>query len=357
MRTEEEFIKLVTNLSDAFGPSGFEDDVIALAKEEVSDSYTTTRDALNNLYIQAPGNTGNRPRVWLDAHSDEVGFLVQALRPDGTMDFLPLGGMISSYLPTNKVLIKNAEDELIPATIGSIPPHFSQGNSGQTSTDEMFFDVGATSREELIDSFKIRMAAPAVPAVSCHYDQKRQLFSGKAFDCRIGCAALLETLEQLEDMDRKVDIIATFTSQEEVGDRGARGAADIVDADVCICFEGCPADDTCMPEYKIQSGLRRGPMLRHYDCVMITNPRFQRFALTVAEKYDIPVQESVRKGGGTNAGEIHNRRHGVPTIVIGVPVRYIHTPHCYCTLEDAQNAIALAKHMIAELDAETIAQF
>ena len=154
-----------------------------------------------------------------------------------------------------------------------------------------------------------------------------------------------------------VDVAATLTVQEEVGERGSMAAVDNIDADVCIVFEGCPADDTFSPDYLIQAALRKGPMLRHFDCSMITNPRFQRFALDLGEELGIPVQESVRSGGGTNGKYIHASRHGVPTIVIGIPVRYIHSHHGICTLEDYENAVKLAVEIVKRLNEETIRSF
>ena len=156
-------------------------------------------------------------------------------------------------------------------------------NQGRILSD-LAIDVGAVSAQDLKENFQIRMAAPVVPDVTCTYDETHDLFIGKAFDCRIGCAALIETLNQLSTEMLDVDVEATLTVQEEVGERGSMAAVDNIDADVCIVFEGCPADDTFSPDYLIQAALRKGPMLRHFDCSMITNPRFQRFALDLGEE-------------------------------------------------------------------------
>ena len=101
--------------------------------------------------------------------------------------------------------------------------------------------------------------------------------------------------------------------------------ANTVKPDVAIVFEGCPADDTVVEPYMIQTAIRKGPMLRHIDQRMITHPRFQRYALDMAEAKGIPVQEAVRTGGSTNGAPIHLSGQGVPCIVMGLPVRYIHS--------------------------------
>ena len=122
-----------------------------------------------------------------------------------------------------------------------------------------------------------------------------------------------------------------------------------------ICFEGCPADDTFQEPWMVQAALYKGPMLRHFDVSMITSPRFQKFALDIAQKYNIPCQESVRSGGGTDAGMIHTE--GIPCIVIGIPVRYIHSSNCFCTLDDYQNAVNLAEKIVLNLNEEVLASF
>ena len=124
---------------------------------------------------------------------------------------------------------------------------------------------------------------------------------GKAFDNRLGCAAVLSTIERLAGESLAVNVTGAFGSQEEVGTRGAVVTANRVSPDIALVFEGCPADDTVVPDYRAQTVLKKGPMLRHIDARMITNPRFQRYALELAEASGIPVQRAVRSGGATNA--------------------------------------------------------
>ena len=135
------------------------------------------------------------------------------------------------------------------------------------------------------ESYRIQIGCFAVPNVLCSYDERHDIFMGKAFDCRIGCAALIETMHQVQNMD--VAVQGTISAQEEVGERGMKCAIQNIHCDVMIAFEGCPADDTFEESYMIQSALRKGPMLRHFDCSMITNPRFQRFALDVAKRHHL----------------------------------------------------------------------
>ena len=359
MRSKEENIELIKKLSDANGVSGFEDEVATLCQKEINSYCNCEEDSLRNVYFSLKSNTGKKPKVWLDAHSDEVGFIVQCLKNNGTMNFLPLGGWSGTTIPSSKVRVKTNSGKYIPGIVAAKPVHFMNEaeRNQELRIDNMVVDVGARSLDELKNAFDISLAAPIVPDVKCSFDSENELFLGKAFDCRIGCAAMIETLNQCQNEDLEVDIVGTFSAQEEVGERGMEAAVKRMDADIAIVFEGCPADDTFYEEEAIQSGLKRGPMIRHFDCSMITNHRFIRHALDIAKKHSMPVQEAVRSGGGTNAKFLHTTRNGMPTIVVGVPVRYVHSHHGFVAYQDYLDTIALVKEILMSLNNELIQSF
>jgi putative aminopeptidase FrvX len=348
-------IERIQALSNAFGPSGFEDDVARLVKSELSE-FDCTEDAMRNVRMVLNPN-GKGPKVMLDAHLDEVGMIVQAVKPNGTMKFLPIGGWTPTNFPSSAFKIKNKDGEFVKSVVAAKPPHFASAaeKNAAPSIDSMVLDCGSTSLEETMNDYKVGIASPAVPDVTCVYNEKKHLFSGKAFDCRIGVAAEIETLKRLKDKDLPCVVQGAFSSQEEVGERGVYANYKALQPNIMICFEGCPADDTFQEDWLVQAALYKGPMLRHFDVSMITSPRFQKFALDIAKKYNIPAQESVRSGGGTDAGKIH--MEGIPCIVIGVPVRYIHSSNCFCTLDDYKHAVDLAEKIILNLNEETLASF
>ena len=347
-------IERIKALSDAFGPSGFEDDVAALVREEL-DGYETFTDHMTNVRCEKePGS--DKPNVMLDAHMDEVGAIIQAIKPNGTLRFLPLGGWSAVSFPSSAFKIRYREGKDIPAVVAIKPPHFMKKEERNTlpPVSDMVMDIGVTSAEEARE-LGIGIGSPAVPDITCRYDEERGLFFGKAFDDRIGVACAIETLKRLQEEELPCNLQASFSVQEEVGERGVRSNAEALKPAVMICFEGCPADDTFSEDYMIQAGIGRGPMLRHMDVSMITNWRFQKLALDVAKEKGIPVQESVRSGGGTN-GAMVNQNYGVPAIVIGVPVRYIHSSNCFCRLDDYENAVKLAVELCRVLDAQTVSK-
>ncbi len=348
-------IERILELSDAFGPSGFEDEVVALLEKYlIESSYELREDALRNLYVKKEKK--DALRIMLDAHTDEVGFMVQSLLPQGTMRMAPIGGWSPSQVSSLRLVAKNREGERIAGVVASRPPHFGGEQDKGPDLSTMAFDVGAASPDELKESYAIDLATPLVPYVKSRFDEKRGKLYGKAFDCRLGCAALLETLLALDGKDSPFEIVGTFSSQEETGFRGTQVSARNVKPDVAIVFEGAPADDT-FPVDQVQCALGRGPMLRHMDRSMITNPRFQRFALDTAKKEGIAHQEAVRLGGGTNGAVIHLMEMGVPTVVLGVPVRYIHAGEGIALLSDVENTVRLALAIIDHLTEEIIGTF
>ena len=355
---KEKSIQLIKDLSNVRGISSFEDEVTALFKDTVKDAGTVSEDHMRNVFVKHPANDGKRPVVELDAHSDEVGFMIRAIKPNGQMMFVNVGGWAIVTIPAQKVKVRNRDGEWISGIVSSTPPHFMTAEEKKRlpKPEELSIDVGASSADEIIDVYGIEVGAPVVPDVTCEYNDKTGLFLGKAFDNRIGTALLASTMNDLATEKLDVDVIAGLSSQEEVGDRGAEVVVRKIKPDLAIVFEGAPADDTVMPNYLIQSGLRKGPMLRDFDSTIVTNPHFQRFALDIATKNNIPVQRSVRTGGGQD-GAIINRYNGAPTIVISVPVRYAHTPYCFIAFEDYQNALALAKKIIKALNADVLEKF
>ena len=352
-------LEMIAAISNAKGISGFEDQVVETIRPYAEKLGEVSVDRMRNLYLRRRENTGSRPVVQLDAHSDEVGFMVQAICPNGTLRIIPIGGWVSHNIPAHKVWVRNRTGAYIPGITASKPPHFMTAKERETPLDigSITVDVGAVSREDAIETYGVRIGEPVVPDVTFTYDEKTDLMVGKAFDCRLGCAAILETFRQLQSQELAVDVVGACAVQEEVGTRGATVTAQVINPDIAIVFEGCPADDTCVEPYMVQTAIKRGPMLRHIDARMITNPHFQRYALDLAEELGIPVQEAVRSAGSTNGAVIHLNGQGVPVIVIGIPVRYAHTHYGISAYADFDNAVRLACEILTRLDANVISRF
>ena len=351
-------VKLIKALSDVPGPSGFEDAVLDVVRTALTDICTFEEDKVRNLYIYRRNHSGEKPVLMLDAHGDEVGFMIHSIKPNGTLRFVGLGRMDPRGLAASELLVRNTDGEYVRGIIGLRPPHFSDGKTTDSLDLQSFsIDIGARSPEEAVDVFRIGIGEPAVPATVCRFDERYGLFYGKAFDCRIGVAAMMETIRRLDGLDLPFDVVGVVSSQEEIGDRGIRVAVQKVKPDIAICFEGCPADDTFTAPYAIQTALKCGPMFRYMDTSVICSPRFQRWVLKVAKAHDIPAQASVREGGGNNGAVINLADGGVPVVVACVPVRYIHSMAGITAYEDFENTAELVTVLAKELTPEIFAGF
>ena len=357
MQADPNVLKLIQELSDAPGASGFEDEVVTVARRWCASIGPMKEDFLRNLYIHRKENTGTKPVVMLDAHSDEVGLVIHSIKPNGTLRFLMLGSWNKNALIGTKVLVRNADGDYIPGIIAAKPVHFMTAAEKETAMNDianMVIDVGATSYADAVENFHVRMGEPVVPDTKFYYDEKRDLMFGKGFDCRIGCAALIEALRRLEGKELPCDVIAVLSTQEELGPRNSKVTVHHIHPDIAIVMEGCPADDTFTEPYAIQTALRKGPMFRHLDVSAICAPRYQRWALDLAAKKGIPVQESVRQGGGNNAASIQTALVGAPSIVCGVPVRYAHAPNCISTCYDLEKSIEMVIALLENITPEMI---
>ncbi len=362
---KEKFLKLLADVCDVKGAPGFEDEVANVIEGYARNYGRVTQDKMRNLYLERAANecslddhsTARRLRIQLDAHMDEVAFMVQAILPNGTLKLMPLGGWISSNVPAHRVQVRRPDGSYLLGLTTSKPPHFmtEEERKQALALGDVVVDIGVKTKAEA-EALGIEVGEPVVPDSLLTYDENRDLLIGKAFDCRIGCTALVETVKALDGIALDCDVNAVLSTQEEIGGRGAVVAARRLKADLAIVFEGTPADDTFGSPSEQQTVLGKGPMLRHIDCSMVTHPGFQKFALATARQEGIPVQEGVRTGGGTNGGLIHVSADGIPSIVIGVPVRYIHTSFGIAKRADLAAAIELAKAILQKLDAETYKQ-
>ena len=251
-------LAMIAAISDAKGAPGFENQVVEAILPYAEGLGETRVDRMRNLYLSRRENTGGRPVVQLDAHSDEVGFMVQAICPNGTLRIIPIGGWVSHNIPAHKVWVRNRYGKYIPGLTASKPPHFMTEQERKAPLDikDITVDVGAVSREEAIEVYGIRIGEPVAPDVTFTYAEDTDLMVGKSFDCRLGCAAILKTMHTLAGEDLNVDIVGACAAQEEVGVRGATVTAQVIKPDIAIVFEGCPADDTCVESYMVQTAIK-----------------------------------------------------------------------------------------------------
>ncbi len=352
-------IKLIEELSNAFGAPGNEDDIVLIIKNRLKDDFDLVEDKMRNLIIYKKDYDKNKPTIVIDGHSDEVGYMIQAIKENGLLSFVPLGGFVPNNINAHKVIVRNNDGESYQGIIATKPPHFMTEEERKKGSEirDKFIDIGATSKREVLEDFNIDAGCFCVPYSRFHYNEKNKKMFGKAFDNRLGCALVVLVMEALKDVNLDVNIVGAISAQEEVGMRGSKVNESIINPDLAIVFEGSPADDTSANEYMIQGGLDRGCQIRLRDVSMIANPRLVKFSENISKKYNIKYQKTVRTGGSTNAGSYHLGQKATPSIVLGVPTRYIHTNHSIASYEDFKSTFELAVQIIKNINCEDIKGF
>ena len=329
---------MLKELSEARGVSGHETAVRQIILDAIKDSVDEHRvDALGNLIAMKKGAGKRRRKVMVAAHMDEVGLMIMHIEKDGSLRFRPVGGIDDRVLLAKKVLIG---DNKVPGVIGSKPVHLLEPKQRQqvVRVAEMSIDIGASSKEEADRLVKVGDYATFDIAFSDLGGGLRAV-KGKAFDDRAGCAVLIELLKE---SPKAFDLYAAFTVQEEVGLRGAKVAGYAIAPDVAFVLEGTVCDD--MPKKKDISPtttVGSGPAITVMDRSVIADPRLVDLLVKTAEENGIPYQFKQPNMGGTDAGAIHLTRAGVPSAVVAVPARYIHSPVCLLSLNDLDNTVRL----------------
>ncbi len=350
-------LDLVKQLSEAKGAPGFENEIVNIVKTHLAPFGKITEDSMRNLTIERKQNKEGLPTLMLDAHSDEVGFIVHSIKSNGTLKVLPLGSWNLTNVLGHKYKLQSEDGEYISGIMGTIPPHFQSNSSQSVSINDIYMDIGASSEKEVREVFKIGIGTPIIPEASFEIIKQNNRMIGKAFDCRLGVSALIEIFRTLADKELEVNIVASISTQEEMGLRGAKVNATKINPDCAIVLESSPADDTIYGKYEAQGVLGNGAQVRHLDKSMIANPNFIKFTKKTISNKNIKLQETVRSGGGTNGGAIHLANNGIPTLVVATPTRYIHTHHGIASIDDYENVIKLVLEVITTLNKDIISKF
>ena len=346
-------VELLRELTQADAIPGHEEEVRHIFRSRLEGVGAIQKDRLGSIFCTKNGSIAS-PRILLDSHMDEVGFIVQSVTSAGYVKFLTVGGWWAHTLLAQRVKILTKQGK-VSGIIGSTPPHLLSTGSRDKVLDikDLYIDIGAESAEQAMERFGVKPGCAIVPYGPFMPMSNPKLFSAKAFDNRVGVGLVIETLQQLGDHPNTV--IGTGSVQEEIGLRGARTVTVAADPDVAIVLEGPPADD--LPGANsdtLQGKLGGGVQIRLYDPSMIANPRLTELTIETATAHQIPHQIAVRTSGGTDAGAIHQVGRGVPSIVLGVPARYVHSHVSIINIDDYRAALDLLLYLIPQLDASTV---
>ena len=330
-------VLLLEQLSNAFGPSGHEDDVRDILIDVVKPLVDETRvDRVGNLIATKRGRRDDV--LLLDGHMDEVGFLVSYIDDAGFLRLSPLGGWDARVLPGHVITIVGRDGQRTRGVVGTVPPHVTSEaeRSKAWTLDDLFVDIGGDPR-----AAGIEIGSPAVPG---HAFERLDddLVIGKAFDDRAGCTVAASVLDALKDAELDMTLVCAFATSEEVGLRGARTVVNTVHPVVALALEGTTAVDVpgVGPTKRLAS-MGRGPAITIADRSVIASRRVVALLEDVAAKQGIPYERKLPGGGGTDAAAIQPVGEGVLVGVVSVPCRYIHAPLSMLRPSDLDAAVDL----------------
>lgn len=333
---------LLKRLSEAFGPSGYEQEVRTILQEELTDHVSEwQRDALGNLIAVKPAADG--PRVMVAAHMDEVGLMISHVDEAGLLHFHKVGGIDDRVLVSKPVLVGK---ERIPGVIGAKAIHLQRPEERTQVLPHrsLFIDIGAKNKDEALAKIKI---GDYVIFDTKYGEFGVGLAKGKAFDDRAGCVVLTEILKD----NYSFPLYGAFTVQEELGLRGAGVAAYAIEPDLAIVLEGTTCNDVSgIDEHEYSTVLGGGPSITFMDGTSIGNKAMIQELVRLAQENNIPYQFKRTLTGGNDAGRINVSRAGVPVVAVSMPCRYIHSPVSVLSLADLQNTLALVKLFLRSIE-------
>ncbi len=350
-------LTMLKELTEAHGVPGFEEEIQSVIKKHLPPRTRIEYDRLGSIVCKKEG-TKPEPRIMIPGHMDEIGFMVKMVTDEGFIKFSPLGGWPDQVVLSQRVVIRGSKGD-VPGLVGSKPPHLmSQEERARViKKEEMFIDVGAKDKKEATEKLGIRIGDPIAPDSAFGTLKNKKLLVAKAWDDRVGCGLFLDVLKALQGQDHPNAVYGVGTVQEEVGTRGAKTCAEVVNPDICLVAEsGIAADVPGMKPEEAQAKLGAGPLIYVLDGGMIAHRRLRDFVVRVAEKKKIPHQFSLLEGGATDGRPIHLHARGVPTIFIGVPVRYIHCHAGILNADDYDQTVSLLVETVKQLDAKAVAQ-
>ncbi|WP_066366904.1 M42 family metallopeptidase [Neobacillus fumarioli] len=348
----EQTLKLFQRLTELPGASGNEHLVRKFMKEQLSQyADEIVQDKLGSIFGVKKGNEQG-PTVMVAGHMDEVGFMVTAITDNGMVRFQPLGGWWNQVLLAQRVQIMTNNGPVI-GVIGSIPPHLLDEDRRNRPMEikNMLIDIGADDREDAI-KIGIKPGQAILPICPFTPMANKKKILAKAWDNRYGCGLAIELLQELKDTTLPNILYSGATVQEEVGLRGAQTAANMIKPDIFFALDASPANDASGDKNEFGQ-LGKGTLLRILDKSMVTHRGMREFVLDMAETHHIPYQYFVSQGG-TDAGKVHIANEGVPSAVIGICSRYIHTHASIIHVDDYAAAKELLVKLVQACDKTTV---
>lgn len=341
-------MELMRELSLAPGISGNEEVIAGILERELKDVADDIEiDNMGNFIATKKGDK-KAPSIMLASHMDEIGLMVQFIDDKGFIKFAKIGG-INDQMLMNQIVTIHTKNGEVTGVIGSKPPHVTtpEERKNVVESKEMFIDIGAKDKE---DAQSIVEIGDAITFNSKFVEYPSGLIMGKALDNRVGCYVMCEVLKRV---NTRATVYGVGTVQEEVGLKGAKTSAFKLNPDYAIALDVTLSGDhpgIKPEEAPVVAG--KGPAIVLIDASgrgIITLKTIKEMLITAGDENEIPYQLEVSDGGTTDGTAIHLTREGIPTGVLSVPTRYIHTPVSVCHKDDIESTIQLIVEAINAL--------
>ncbi|HHU24741.1 MAG: M42 family metallopeptidase [Bacilli bacterium] len=346
-------LELLKRLTETPGISGFEKPVRMLMKQEFENLALPVRyDNLGSI-VATINEQPSGPKIALAGHMDEIGFVITKITDKGYLKFQTVGGWWSQVMLAQQYDVHTADGKKYRAVMGSKPPHLlsNEERSKTVNIEKMYLDIGVKDKAE-VDALGIKVGDMVTPAIDFQVMANPDYLLAKAFDDRIGCAIVIDVLKELKNKQLTNTVYGIGTVQEEVGLRGARTSAQMLNPDVVFAVDVTVATDT--PDLDERSFLGKGPAILIIDGALIGHSELRKFVTSVAEELKIPYQLDYLARGGTDAGSMHLAHSGAPAMSLCIPARYIHSHTSIISRSDYENTVKLLVAVVERLDKETV---
>ena len=344
IQSKEVLRELIKELVAIEGLAGQEQQVVRALLHHVKPlADEVTVDIFGNIIAVLHGNQPG-PKVLVAAHSDEIGAIVKSIEKDGWIRFEKIGGTGDALLLGRQVAVKGhfgivgvkAGHFMTPRERTEVKPH-----------SDLYIDVGCNSAEE-VAKLGIKPGDPIVHWPYYNEFTNNDLICSKALDDRIGCAILVQMLQELKGTAFAGSLYAVFTVQEEVGLRGATVAAHNIKPDYAIAVDTVPSGDTPDVNFtkELPVSISKGPLLQLMSRTFIMNPIMKQLMLEVCEASGEPYQVALFTGGNTDAAAMHLQGGGILSAALTVPRRYSHSPVEVLDINDCLATLNILKMFV-----------
>lgn len=316
---------MLEKLVSAFGVSGHEEEVRQVIREELKDiNCDIKEDKMGNLIVKVGQGT---EKIMFCAHMDEIGLIATYIEDNGFVRVSNIGGIHASEIVHNFVVFKNGAMGKVGAA------------KSEPKVEDLFIDLGATSREDALKKVKEGETA----CLLCDGMEVEDKIMSPCLDDRIGCYILLRMIKEIKEVNKELYFV--FSTQEELGGRGARAAAYAIDPDYCIVIDTQGTGDYIGAEGNLELG--KGPIIKIKDKTLIMHHEIKEMLEKAAERAEVKIQYGISKGS-TDGGNIHKEKSGIKTGVVSIPCRYAHSISEMVSMKDAENAIKLLQALLEE---------